>query len=97
MQVYLKNSRVPSTVLLTSMFYDSTVTVFPYQKQEDGSYVFTSNAGAKAHPQCATEDIGASAAGLLSLAQPHMNVVKIPHMKYKQHTILSLMHYACAH
>ncbi|DBA66689.1 hypothetical protein WJX79_009438 [Trebouxia sp. C0005] len=71
-EVYLKNSRVPSTVLLTSMFYDSTVTVLPYQKQEDGSYVFTSNAGPKAHPQCATEDIGASAAVAFGDAQSYI-------------------------
>ena len=63
LQEYIKASGVPSTILLTSIFYENFTTFLQYQKKKDGSYAFALNAGTKAHPHCSVEDIGATAAG----------------------------------
>jgi hypothetical protein len=50
-------------VLMTSMYYDNWITVFPFIPQEDGSAAFYINAGSKPLAAHDVADIGASAAG----------------------------------
>ena len=50
-------------VLMTSMYYDNWITVFPFIPQKDGSAAFCINAGTGQHAAHDVADIGASAAG----------------------------------
>ena len=50
-------------VLITSMYYDNWITVFPFIPQKDGSAGFYINAGTKRHAAHDVADIGTSAAG----------------------------------
>ena len=63
MQDLLKQSGIPFTVLITSIFYENMVRPHTYRKVGD-EYTFSLNAGRKAHPSNAVADIGATAAGV---------------------------------
>lgn len=55
---------MPHTILVTSIFYENAISIYSYQKQEDGSYAFALNGGTKPHPNSAVGDIDATAAGM---------------------------------
>ncbi len=55
---------MPWTAVITCCFYDNFKTVFPFQRQPDGSRVWSDNLGTKPLPMHAVADIGETAAGL---------------------------------
>lgn len=68
LQEYLAQSGLPYALLLTSAFYENSINFFFYQKQLDGSYVFSDNLGTNPHSWHSVGTIGLTAAGELQAA-----------------------------
>ncbi len=63
LQEYLAKSGLPHTLLITCMFYDNMLIFTMYQKQADGSYVFSNNMGNEPHGAHSVSTIGQTVAG----------------------------------
>ena len=63
MQEYLAKSGLPYALLLTSAFYDNVTGFMMFQKQSDGSCVYSDNLGEAPHSWHSVGTIGLTAAG----------------------------------
>ncbi|EIE19581.1 N-terminal nucleophile aminohydrolase [Coccomyxa subellipsoidea C-169] len=68
---YLAQSGLPYGLLLTSAFYENSINFFFYQKQPDGSYVFSDNLGTDPHSWHSVGTIGLTAAAVMDDPQKH--------------------------
>lgn len=69
---YLEESGLPHTVVLPSMFFENFLGMFPFVKQEDGSFAFYHNLGHAKIPLNGNDAIGDTVAEVLSSPKKYM-------------------------